>query len=87
MEESRTEICMPIAEAAADALQKPVEELPPLSGAVDVDGLDALVSRNPDNEVTVTFSYAGLYVHVHSDDVVYVHPIHDGRRDRPESIR
>lgn len=81
MGDPRAEISIPIAEAAADALQTPIEELPPLSNSVDVDGLDALVSNDPDHDVAITFPYAGLQVHVHSDDIVYVHPNDDGRRD------
>lgn len=87
MGKPQAEICMPITEAAADVLQTPIEELPPLSSSVDIDGLDAIVSNNPDHEVMIAFSYAGLRVHVHSDDFVYVHPLHRGRQSRTERIR
>ena len=87
MEKPQAEICLPLAEAAADALQTPIEELPPLSRSVDVDGLDAIVSNNPSHDVTITFSYAGLRVHVHSDEFVYVHPLRDEQQDRPENAQ
>ena len=68
------EITLSITEAVSDALGAPVEELPPLSRSIDLDGLETLVSDERARDVTVTFSYAGLQVVVHSADVVYVHP-------------
>lgn len=65
-----------VTEAVSDALEVPMEELPPLSEAISLDGLDAVVSHS-DTDVTVTFSYAGLLVFVHSAGLVYVRPTCD----------
>lgn len=72
---------MPIAEAASDALETPMEELPPLSTAIDLDGLDAVITNSQSNDVTVIFSYAGLRVLVHSSNTVYVRPLRSAERD------
>ena len=69
---------MPISEAASDALETPVKELPPLSNAIDLDALDAIITNNRSHDVTVTFSYAGLRVLVYSNNTVYLRPLHDG---------
>lgn len=76
---------MPIAEAVSDALETPIEELPPLSSAIDLDGLDALITNSQPHDVTVTFSYAGLRVLVHSSNTVYVRPLHHGDTDPLET--
>lgn len=72
------EITVTVSEAVADALATPIEELPPLSNAIDLDALGAIVSsktnaRPPD--VTVRFEYLGLEVFVHSGGMVYAQPI------------
>lgn len=74
MGETPSEISIPIAEAVSDALEAPIEELPPLSGAIDLDGLNALMSNSRCDTIVVTFSYAGLRVLVHSADTIYVRP-------------
>lgn len=66
---------MPMVEALSDALETPVEELPPLSEAVSLDGLKAVVNHSASEDVTVSFPYAGLRVFVHSGGVVYVRPL------------
>jgi hypothetical protein len=68
------EICVTVTETVSDALGEPVDALPPLSDAVDTDGLDALVTGDRSHDVAVTFSYAGLAVLVRSDATVYVSP-------------
>lgn len=68
---------MPIARAVSDALETPIEELPPLSTAIDLDGLDAVITNSRSSDVTVTFSYAGLRVLIHSSNTVYVSPLDD----------
>lgn len=73
---------MPIAEAVSDALETPIEELPLLSDAIDPDGLDTLMSNSRCDDITVTFSYAGLRVLVHSEDTVYVRPFHSDDNDQ-----
>lgn len=65
---------MRVTEAVSDALDVPIEELPPLSESINVDGLDAVVSPGSATDITVTFSYASLRVFVHSQEFVYVRP-------------
>jgi hypothetical protein len=77
MGEPPDEVLLPIVESASRALETPVEELPPLSEAVSVDGLAAIVDADESHDVTVTFAYAGLRVLVHSGRTVYVTPIRD----------
>lgn len=72
------DVTVTVCETVADALATPIEELPPLSNAIDLEGLSAIVTsktavRPPG--VTVTFEYAGLEVVVHSDGIVYARPI------------
>lgn len=74
-----------VTEAVSDALEVPIEELPPLSESISLDGLDAIVSSGNDTDVAVTFSYAGLRVFVHSREFVYVRPTYENgspERDR-----
>lgn len=64
-----------VAETAADALETPVTELPPLSDAVDPDALAALASSPATDSpggVTITFTYAGLDVVVYGGPTVTV---------------
>lgn len=68
------EICVSVTETVSDALGEPVEGLPPLSDAIDTDGLDAVVTDDRSHDVTVTFSYAGMSVFVRADSTVYVRP-------------
>jgi len=70
-----------VTQVVSNALERPVEDLPPLSRVVDPDALDRLVSsttgaRSP--EVTVIFEYASQKVIIHSQEVVYARPINDG---------
>jgi hypothetical protein len=68
------EICVTVSETVSDALGEPVDALPPLSDAIDTDGLDAVVTGDGARDVTITFSYAGLFVFVRADSTVYVRP-------------
>lgn len=77
MDQSPSEIILRIMTAVAVAAGTPVEELPPLSEAVNPDGLRALVTGAPSHDVTITFAYAGQRVLVNADNTVYVRPIHD----------
>ncbi|QSG12483.1 hypothetical protein HSBGL_2074 [Halapricum desulfuricans] len=43
---------MPIIEAVSEVLETPVETVPPLSDAIDVDGLEKLITHDPANDVT-----------------------------------
>lgn len=79
MEQPPTEITVALTAAVSDALDTPVEELSPLSAAVDLDALDAIVTDHPAEDVTVAFTYDGLHVLVHSRGTVYARPIEGGR--------
>jgi hypothetical protein len=70
-----------VTEVVSDALEAPMEELPPLSRVVDLDAVDTLVSSNASTRppgITVTFTYAGLTVVIQSHGMVYATPIDDG---------
>lgn len=83
MGEFREDICLVVTETVADALETPVEELPPIAEVVDLDALDSLVTEPPgeSSSVTVSFTYAGLRVLVHGNDFVYAYPMGDGGGD------
>ncbi|GAA0534716.1 HalOD1 output domain-containing protein [Halorubrum ejinorense] len=68
------EICVTVSETVSDALGEPVDALPPLSEAIDTDGLDAVVTEDRSHDVTIAFSYAGMSVFVCADSTVYVRP-------------
>ncbi|WP_164471105.1 HalOD1 output domain-containing protein [Halorubrum sp. CSM-61] len=85
MSESSEELLLSIAETVSDALSTPIEELPPLSQSVDLEGLEAIVTDDRARDVTVTFPYAGHRVIVHSDSLVYVRPIQNDTTDRCDS--
>lgn len=80
MRNSSEEPLITIVETVSDALNTPIEELPPLSQSIDLEGLEAVVTNNPSHDVTVTFSYAAHRVLVHSDNTVYVRPIQNEHR-------
>ncbi|WP_192812424.1 HalOD1 output domain-containing protein [Halorubrum sp. T3] len=86
MKESSEEPLMTIAESLSDALDTPIEELPPLSQSIDPGGLAAIVTEDRSHDVTVTFSYAAHRVLVHSDNTVYVHPIQNDNTDRWNTV-
>jgi hypothetical protein len=70
-----------VTEVVSEALEKPVDDLPPLSRVIDPDALNRLVSSNTSTrspEVTVIFEYASLKVVIHSQEVIYARPIDDG---------
>lgn len=78
MVQDHDRVLLLVSEAVSDALETPIDELPPLSESIDLDGLDAVVSHSA-ADVAVTFSYAGLRVFVHSDGFVYVGPTWEDR--------
>ena len=82
MKESLEEPLVTIAEVVSDVLDTPMEELPPLSQSIDLEGLHAVVTNDGSHDVTVTFSYAGHRVLVHSNNTVYVRPIQNDNTDR-----
>lgn len=87
MAQAREEICVTVTETVSEALETPVEELPPLSNAIDIDALDALVRSRRDEAapgITVTFTYSGLQVLVQSGQIVYVRPVGDPEGRRPD---
>jgi hypothetical protein len=55
------ELTVSISKAASDVLETPIEELPPLSDAIDPDALDAFVgsvsSTRGEPDLSITFSY------------------------------
>lgn len=86
MRESSEEPLLTIAESVSDALDTPIEELPPLSQSVDLEGLAAIITEDCSHDVTVTFSYAAHRVLVHSDNTVYVRPIQNDNPDRWNAV-
>lgn len=86
MRESSEETLMRITEVVSDALNTPIEQLPPLSHSIDLEGLDAIVTDDRHQDVTVTFPYAGHRVLVHSGDTVYVRPIQKDNPDRWNTV-
>jgi|AntDeeMinimDraft_4_1070355.scaffolds.fasta_scaffold23057_1 hypothetical protein len=72
------EITIPIAETVSEALERPIEDLPPLSDSISLDGVEAIVAAASSGDVRISFTYAGLYVVVDSGQTVYVEPIHNG---------
>lgn len=79
------EVSVLITETVSEALGEPMEALPPLSNAIDLDGLDAIVTDDPSHDVTITFSYADMRVLIHSGSTIYVRPIRDGRENLPDA--
>lgn len=86
MSEAPEELLLVIAETVSDALNTPVEELPPLSQSIDLEGLEAVVTDDRAHDVTVTFTYAGHRVLVHSDNLVYVRPNQNDDTDRCKAV-
>lgn len=77
MEQCSNELTMGIAETVSRALDKPIEELPPLSESISLDGVDAVVSHSSSDDVQITFTYAGLRVFIDSGQTIYAEPIHE----------
>ena len=86
MREASEETLMTITETVSDALNTPIEQLPPLSRSIDLEGLNTIVTDDPSHDVTITFSYAGHRVLVHSDSTVYVHPIQNDNTTRLDTV-
>ncbi|SFR49447.1 MULTISPECIES: HalOD1 output domain-containing protein [Halorubrum] len=82
MSSAHEEICVTVSETVSEARDEPVDALPPLSDAIDTDGLDAIVTGDSSHDVTVAFSYAGMAVFVYADSTVYVRP----ERPREDSV-
>ncbi len=74
MRKPTTEIVVKVVETVAEALEKPLDEVPPLSEVIDPDALVALMDHR---DVTIAFRYADLNVIVQSGGTVYAHPIRD----------
>lgn len=85
MEETEKEVSVRVCESVSEAMQEPMEALPPLSDAINLDGLDAIVTGDLTHDVTVTFSYAGMRVLVHSGSTIYVRPIREGTENQWET--
>lgn len=74
MGEEPIEVTRAVTEAVSDASGTPMEELPLLENSIDLDALNAVVTNGSSSDVLVSFTFAGLRVHVHSRDVVYARP-------------
>lgn len=85
MNEAQTEASVLVSETVADSLGKPMERLPPLGEAIDLDALNSIVTADSSHDVTVTFSYAGMRVLVHSGCTVYVRPIRGDRKSSSDT--
>lgn len=72
---SHEEISLAIIEAVSEATGTPIEELPLISDSIDPDAIEALVMADSSADLTVTFTYAGQRVVLHSDNTVFVQPI------------
>lgn len=82
MDHPPSEILTRVTTAVAVAAGTPMRDLPPLSQAIDPDGLRSLVTGEASHDVTITFAYAGQRVCVHADNTVYVRPIRDTKLNR-----
>lgn len=72
---SPDDVLTTVTELVSDATGRPIEDLPPLTTALDPGAFTELVTNSHD--VAVTFTYAGQRVFVHSETAVYVQPIYD----------
>ncbi len=69
------EMAVLVAETIDESLETSIDELPPLSNAIDLEALETIVPPGTTPEVSVMFTYGGLQVVVHSGRTVFVHPI------------
>lgn len=69
-----------VVRAVAATVGRPPDDLPPLNRYVDPDALDTLVDTATSRRgtVTVSFEYAGVDVHIDSEDGITVWPAADG---------
>lgn len=81
------EIVLQVTEAVSKESGTPVEGLPILYDTIDVDALGALMADSPANDITVSFTYAGLHVIVHSDWTVDVRPLQNVRPGPRNEVR
>jgi hypothetical protein len=86
MRASAEEPLVIIAETVSDALNTPIDDLPSLSQSIDPEGVNAIITDDRSHDVTVTFSYAGLRVLIHSTNTVYVQPIQRTNTDRWKTV-
>ncbi|WP_435094992.1 HalOD1 output domain-containing protein [Halorubrum sp. N11] len=86
MRKSSEDPLVTITEAVSNASNTPMEELPPLSQSIDLDGLMEIVTGDRSHDVTVTFPYASHRVLVHSDNTVYVCLIRDDNTDQWDRV-
>lgn len=79
------EIAVPVSETVFESLERRVDELPPLSDAIDLEGLDSSIPTEATPEVTVAIRYAGLRVVVHSGRAICVSADRSAGSDRPDT--
>jgi len=75
MGEHSNDIIMSIAETVSSTLERPIEDLPPLSEYINPEAIQTLISDDASENVTITFQYAGLRVLVRSGHTVYIRPL------------
>lgn len=81
MDQPPSEIIPRVTTEVALAAGTPITELPPVTEAINPDGLESLVTDEKSHDVRITFTYAGHRVNVHADNTVYVRGIHDPTSD------
>lgn len=86
MGDPSNEITVSIAETAARTLERPIDELPPLSDSINLDAVETLLGDDSSEDVTITFPYAGHRVLVHSGETVYIRPIRDEQEGSKQRI-
>lgn len=79
MDHPSPELTIRVIEAVGEALETPMEDLPPLSNSINIGAVADLVTDDPSHDVTITFAYAGMRVLIHSNTTIYVSPIRDER--------
>ena len=79
MDHPSPELTIRVIETVGEALETPMEDLPPLSNSINIGAVADLVTDDPSHDVTITFAYAGMRVLIHSNTTIYVSPIRDER--------
>lgn len=74
MPQAQADPLVAITEVVADAVDTPMEDLPPLRESIDPEALMTLLVDDTSTDVTVTFTYAGRDVLVSNEGIVYVWP-------------
>lgn len=70
--EKRSDVVRRVLDEVSTVDGVPVDELPPIYGAIDPEALETLIGSGRDGAVTVEFTYHGYRVRVDSGGVVTV---------------